>query len=450
MDKHTNSMFEFSQSIGSDLSSANAMAFNKRYAAITLNRSLLSSTYMEEGIVQVLIDQPVDDAFRGGIKVLTEELSADELAELQNALEEDDILATYGQGLKWARLFGGAGIIINCGQDMRQELNIESVKQDTPLKFYAADRWELSYAPYGMNALDQLGQDTAEVGTSEHPYNYYGHAIHKSNVIKLNGKLPPSLLRGQFGGWGMSEMEKLVRSYNQYLKHQNVTYELLDEAKVDVMKIAGFNSAIATSMGAQQTAQRVGYAAQIKNYQNALVIDKEDDYEQKTMNFAGLSEVLNQIRIGLACDLRMPMTKLFGISPGGLNASGEEEIENYNSMIETEIRSKVKAGMILILKIMCKKLFDYIPEKISFEWKPLREESSIEVSARKTDTLNRVITAFGNGLMTSEKAVQELNAAKVFDLDLKEGEALSLEDASALSASKVGEVSKPVSKTGNV
>lgn len=132
---HLNSMYEFTTSLGSDLSSANAMAFNKRYSAITLNRSLLSSTYMEDGIVQVLIDQPVDDAFRGGIKPITDELSPDELQELQSAIEEMDILDTYKQGLKWARLFGGSGIIINAGQDMRQEFNIEAIKADTPLAF---------------------------------------------------------------------------------------------------------------------------------------------------------------------------------------------------------------------------------------------------------------------------------------------------------------------------
>lgn len=446
---HLNSMYEFTTSLGSDLSSANAMAFNKRYSAITLNRSLLSSTYMEDGIVQVLIDQPVDDAFRGGIKPITDELSPDELQELQSAIEEMDILDTYKQGLKWARLFGGSGIIINAGQDMRQEFNIEAIKADTPLAFYAADRWELSYAPYGMNALDQLEMNNPTL-TSEHPYNYYGHVLHRTNVIKLMGKTAPSLLRGQYGGWGMSEMEKLVRSYNQYLKHQNVTYELLDEAKLDIYKISGFNSAIATSRGAQQTAQRIQYASQIKNYQNALTMDKEDDYEQKQINFAGLSDILTQIRIGLACDLRMPMTKLFGISPSGLNASGEEEIENYNSMIETEIRSKVKQGLVLILKILCKKLFDYVPEKMSFEWHPLREQSAAEQSAVKTETLNRVISAYSNGLISSDAAIQQLNAAKVFDLDLKEGEALSLEEMSEISAGQLGkEVQKVKADSGS-
>jgi phage-related protein (TIGR01555 family) len=412
------------------------MAFNKRYGAVTLNRSLLSSTYMEEGIIQVLIDQPVDDAFRGGIKIHSDEIDAEDIKRLQQTIDEQDILNTYGQALKWARLFGGAGVIINAGQDMRQPLNLERIKETTPLAFYAADRWELSYTPEGMNQLDQFKEET-----SEHPYNYYGHVMHKSNVIKLNGKLPPSLLRGQFGGWGMSEIEKIVRSYNQYLKHQNVTFECLDESKVDVFSINGFNAAIATSNGAQKTAQRIGMAAQLKNFQNALVIDKEDSYEQKTMNFGGLAEILNQIRIGLACDLRMPMTKLFGISPSGLNASGEEEIENYNSMIETEIRSKVKGGLILMLKILCKKLFNYIPDNLSIEWAPLREQDAQEQSLIKTDNLNRVISAYTNGLMSGEKAVETINTAKVFDVEIEENEIVELSEIAALGVETVDEKS---------
>lgn len=431
MELMNNSLSDFSMALGgADASSANTMAFQKRYGAITLNRSLLSSTYMEEGIIQVLIDQPVDDAFRGGITVQCDELDGDDIKVLMQAIHEHGLIETYSQGLKWMRLFGGGGIIVNFGQDMRQPMEIEKIKSNTPLAFYAADRWELNYSPAGSEFLDMLSTIS-----TEHPYNYYGHVLHKSNVIRLNGKMPPSILKGQFGGWGMSELEKLVRSFNQYLKHQSVTFELLDEAKIDVMKINGFNAAIATSNGANKTAQRVANAAMIKNYQNALVMDKEDDFEQKSINFGGLAEILNQIRIGLACDLRMPMTKLFGISPSGLNASGEEEIENYNSMIETEIRSKVKGGLILMLKILCKKLFDYIPDNITFEFKPLREQSAKDISLIKTDELNRVITAFTNGLMTSDIAVENINAAKVFSQELKQGDALSLEDLSAIGPS---------------
>lgn len=417
-EKHSNSIYDLVDSLKPQVSSVMALAYQTRDANVTLNRALLTQKYTELGLVQVLIDQPVDDAFRGGIKIHCPELSPDDIAMIEHEIEEMGVLNTYAQALKWARLFGGAGVIINVGQDTKKPLDIEKIKLGGPLAFYAADRWELQFMPGGVNLMDQLTPST-----NEYPYNYYGHIMHKTHVIKLDGKMAPSLIRGQFGGWGMSELEKVVSSINQYLKHQAVTYELLDESKIDVFSIAGFNANCATRDGVQKTAARIQAAAQIKNFQNALCLDKEDTYDQKSINFSGLSDILQQIRIGLACDLRMPLTKIFGLSVSGLGA-GDEDIENYNSMVETEIRSKVKGGLITMLKIMCKHLFDYIPETVGFDWHPLREVSNQEKTTIKNDALNRVINAMNAGLVTPQKAVEMINNEKVFDLELPVDEAI--------------------------
>lgn len=417
-----NSMTDFATACVSELGNGQTSIYNNRFAAVTLNRSLMSTLYQEHGIIQVLIDQPVDDAFRGGIVIRCPEMSADDIKKLQHVIDMMDILETYKQGIKWKRLFGGAGVIINAGQDMTKPFNINQVKSDTPLEFYAADRWELSYTPAGMSQLDQFEADKLEC-----PYNYYGHVLNKTNVIKMMGKIAPSLIRGQFGGWGVSEIEKILRSWEQYVKHQDVTFEILDEAKVDVFKIQGFNSAVASRNGAQLTAQRVNIASKIKNYNNALVVDKEDDYEAKQLSFGGLAEILKEIRIGLACDLRMPMTKLFGLSAAGFN-SGEDDIENYNCMIESEIRSKDKQGLLFILKILCQKTFGYVPDTIDFDYQPLREMSSQEQSAVKDADLRRILDAYDRGLMTSEAAIEQINSAEVFHVELKPEEIGSLPD----------------------
>ena len=418
-----NSMTDFVRGIGANLSQTDSLMYNNRGHAISLNRALLAQTYLEHGIVQVLIDQPVDDAFRGGITIICPELSPDDIKDIDAYLHREQVINTYAQALKWSRLYGGAGIIINAGQDFTKPIRIAGITEKTKLLFHAVDKWELSFMPRGNAILDQLSEQDID----DCPYNYYGHKMHKDNVIKIKNKDAPSLIRGQFGGWGVSELEKIQRSYNQYLKHQNVVYELLDESKIDVFKISGFNSQISTTDGARLTAMRVAEAAKIKNYQNAIVVDSEDEYEQKTLGFAGLSDILTQIRIGLACDLRMPMTKLFGISASGFN-SGEDDIENYNSMVESEIRSKVKTGMITLLKIVSQKVLGYIPDNIDFEFKPLRIMTNKETSLIKTEDLTRVITCVNGGLCTTDKAVELINNSKIFDIDLDPNETYSLEE----------------------
>ena len=88
-------------------------------------------------------------------------------------------------------------------------------------------------------------------------------------------------------------------------------------------------------------------------------------------------------------------------------------------------------------------MFDYIPENINFDWKPLREQSSQEVSMLKTDAINRVISGFLNGLITNEKAVEILNNEKVFTLELPSDESLTLEDrANLVGSDGLGEKAK--------
>jgi uncharacterized protein len=409
------------QLAGNQVSSSLGLIAALRGYAVTQNRLLLSEYYNERGIVQTLVDTPVDDALRGGLDISCKELDSHDLEDFNGFLEEAEVLSSYGQGIKWARLFGGGGVLINCGQNPLQPLNMDKIKKDSPLEFYAVDRLELTYQT-NANLLDQY-----EKNNMEYPYNYYGKQLHRSHVIKMKGREAPSIIRGQYMGWGTSVMEHLVQSLNLFSKNADIVYELLDEAKIDVFKIEGFNSALATPKGSQDVARRIQLAAQLKNFQNALAVDKNDDFTQKQISFSGLGEILDQIRIGMASDCHMPLTKLFGIASAGLINNGDD-IENYNNMVTTEIRSKFRRQLRLMLEIAFRKFFGFAPSSLSFQFKTLRELSPKEKSEVDTQQLNRVIAAFQNGLMLSDAAVDQINALHIFRLPLNKGEALSIED----------------------
>lgn len=417
-----NSLTSLVSEVCAGIAGTNTILHNLRNYAITHNRAALTSMYQENGVIQAIIDAPVDDAFRGGITPKCEELDADDIKELLQYIDTNGVLQNYAQGIKWARLFGGGGCIINAGQDYAKPFRIEAVKDWTPISFIPVDKWELGYQT-GGNILDQLTDLTPDV-----PYNYYGHLLHKTAVLRVSGKDAPSMVRGQFMGWGVSELERIVKAFNTYLKNLNVIFELLDEAKIDVFSFQGFNSSLASAQSSALTANRVALGAQLKNYQNALVIDKEDAYDQKQIAFSGLAEILNEARKVFAGEVRMPLSKIFGFHAGsGLNAN-DDDLENYNAIVETEIRSKTRGGVIQILRILCMKLFGFVPETITFDYQPLRILTHQEESEIKTQALNRVLAVYQSGLVTSEKAVEILNAEKIFDVELSPDEAIPLDE----------------------
>lgn len=384
------------------INQTDTLYIDNRWYLISNNRQLLAQSYVEHGIIQTLIDQPVDDAFRSGFKIKTDQLEPDQLEELETYLEQEKVIDSLKQALKWARLFGGGGILLITSSDSRKPLDINSFNENTKIEFRAVDMWEL------YNEQLNTGMQEAKLKKEDGFYNVNGVPFHPSRVYCIKGKEAPSFIRPRLRGWGMSELERLVRSLNQYLKNQDLIFELLDEAKIDIFKMEGYNSSLLTSGGTNAVANRIQNANMIKNYQNALTMDVADEYEQKQMAFSGLAEILIQIRQGIAADLKMPVTKLFGISAAGFN-SGEDDIENYNSMIESEIRGKCKFIVVDMIKIACQKLFQYVPDDLKIEFNPLRILSAKEEEEVKDRQFNRVINAYASGLMTAEEAKQAIN-----------------------------------------
>ncbi len=387
------------------------------YAPITLQRLVLAYAYATQGLVQVIVDQPIDDAFRKGLEITSSNLSQDDISQIENFLLEKKVFEKLRYALKWSRLYGGGGLIINTGQNPETPLNIKALNRNSLLDFISADRWELlitDLAPQGI-------EEAKYRDSSRRPYSYYGNDIHQSRVMKINGKDPSSFVRRQLQGWGISVVEHMLRSLNSYLKNQNVIFELLDEAKIDIYQINEFNTQLATSSGTQKIIKHITLANQMKNYNNALVMDKEDQYHQKLMNFGGLSDMLTQNRIMIATDLKMPVTKLFGLSANGFN-SGEDDIENYNSLIETEVREPVRPYIKKLLEISCQYLFGFIPD-LNFEFHPLREMNKMDEQRIKTEEFNIARSLYGEGMVTPQEYMDVLQQQGIWDYqsEVREG-----------------------------
>jgi len=397
------------------IQSANPMFYNNRYYLITNLRALLNEMYVEHGIIQTMIDQPVEDGFRGGFKILSSQLDADDIIQLEKKIEETDAVNVLVNALKWCRLFGGAGVIVNiAGEDPAKPLDIETIGEGREIEFYAADRWELANNPYIMqqDLMTPNGDRWKDIN-----FNYYGVEVNPSRVLRLKGKEAPSLKKLQLQGWGMSELERLISPMNKFLKNQNVIYELLDEAKLDVYSIDNYAGSVAAGQE-EDIKKRIMLTNYMKSYLNALILDGEDKFDQKQLSMSGVSEVLKEARFDIASAMKMPVTKIFGMSSAGFN-SGDDDIENYNSMIERDIRTPAKNIIKTIVRILCKSVFDFIPDDIDIEFESLRIMKETEEEALKTSKYNRYRDMYNLGLITKGELYDLLSEENVINQVLK-------------------------------
>jgi len=357
------------------------------YAPLTLNYTLLTYLYKTHGVLQTMIDEPVLDAFREGLELQSMELSAENLGEIEDYAEEHGIWETVKQTIIWGRLYGGGGAIINVGQDWERPF-VESDMRRGEFELYDADRWEFSGA---MRSAKE--------------FLFYGKRLDASRVLTYGGKRAPRLIRAQLSGWGMSELERAVEDFNMWLRGRNVLYEILDEAKIDVYKIKDYAATLATPDGEGVIRQRIAATNQIKNFHNALILDKEDEYEVQSNSFAGMAEVMRENRFGIASALRMPMTKIFGMSAAGFNA-GDDDLENYNAMITSQVREPSKPMIRKVLRLLQLAVFGKVYD-LSFKFKPLRIIGAVEEETIKTSKQNRYVALYQAQLLDA-KEVGEL------------------------------------------
>ena len=393
----------------SNLTSMNPSLQNNMYAPMTLMWTNLMYMYRTHGLLQTAIDMPVLDALRGGLDFHSNQLDSDDIGKLEDYLEENNVLERIGDAFVWARLFGGAALIINTESDCEEPIGGEVV--GGKIEFYDACRWELT----SERRIPASGK-----------YGYYGKKLDKSRVITILGKRAPWLIRAQLSDWGMSELERMIEDFNLFLRTRNVIYEILQEAKVDVYSLKGFAGQLASPSGTQRTAQRVQQMNMIKDFNNALIMDEGDKYEQKVMNFGGLSDMMKESRMGIASALRMPMSKLFGIPSTGLSGSGEDDIENYNGLIESEVRQPMKHIIRKVLQIVVKNQFGEDLD-INFKFKPLRILNGTDEESIKTSKTTRFVSLFEHMVMDSKELGEVLQKENLVPIPLKAEKGL-LED----------------------
>lgn len=409
---NSNSLQSFTQNIISGGSPQNmqleTMIRGIRFGYITQLRDVLSNAYIQHGLIQKLIGQPVDDAFKGGVKVKTKLLDDKDIKKLYYYCDRNNIVEKIKQTIKWSRLYGGSGLVINASQKTDEPFDINKINEKSKLEFYPADCWELNMQYYSQNPSVELLEDI--------PYNFYGQRLHKSRVLTFKGKEAPSFFRRQFRNWGMSEVERLVSSFNQFLKNNEIAFELMDECKVDVYKIEGYKDAFMTG-NEESIRKQIELSNQLKNFLNSLVMDKNDDFQTKAMSFSGVAEMMKENRMLLASDLNMPITKLFGISASGFNA-GDDDIENYNAMLESEIRSKAYSLLTDTYRILIKHLFDVVVDDLQVEFEPLRILTAEQEEIVKTQKLDRLLRILDAGLIDTQTAKECLNMDNLIAKDI--------------------------------
>lgn len=382
---------------------------------ITQNYQLLTSLYRENWIVQNIIETIPGDMVRKWY-TLKCNVGPEYVDALQRLERKVHLRKSLLEGMYWGRLYGGAaGIIMIRGQDdLTQPLDYELILPGCFLGLMILDRWSGIYP--------ELGQVTDPADPDFELPEYYTirdeesgtliSKVHHSRVLRFTGRELPYNEKIVETYWGESELEAI---YSELVKRDNVSGNiaaLTFRANVNYLETDSLDQMLAVNNAAAQKRfwQTLQAQSVIESNFGTRLVNKGDVMHNTQYTFAGLADVYDRVMMDVAGAAKTPVTKLFGRSPAGMNATGESDMNNYYDYIDGLRENQLRPILERLLPIMALSAWGIVPYDLDIDFPPLQTPDSNEVADIVDKKTQAVLSAYQSDLIDAATALKELKA----------------------------------------
>ena len=380
---------------------------------MTDNYALLNSLYRDNWVVQNVVGLMVDDMLREWYK-LRGTISPEYQDELDRVERVTQIRARLNEGLRWGRLYGGAaGLILIRGQEgmLDQPLDLESIMPGAFAGLMILDRW--------VGVVPEMGlvQDIGDPDFGLPDYYMVNNAegkmiarVHHSRIVRFTGRDLPYLEKIAELYWGESEVEAL---YKDVVAHDNVSANmaaLTFQANINIQEVQNLEQLF--SLGSTEQQRRFWNTMQamsvVRSNFGVQLINKGDAVHNTQYTFTGLQEVYESMCLNLCGASHYPMTKLFGRSPAGMNATGQSDLQNYYDYVDSQREAKLRPALERLLPVMAMSAWGAVPDNLQIDFPPLWTPTAKEVAEIAKGKAEAIVSVFQGGLLDQQAAQKEL------------------------------------------
>lgn len=414
----------FVSRLGVGPGSENAMsAGNYTFNLITRNPVKLEAAYRGSWIVGNLVDSVADDMTRAGIKISSND-SEEDFKDLKSNISRLSVSQSLASLIKWGRLYGGSIAVIQIkGQNYATPLSIDTVAKDQFQGLTVYDRWQVipdmtDIIPSGPDMGLPRFYDiilTPIVTPKETP-DLDGipktgrFRVHHSRLIRYIGIELPYRQAITETYWGESILERL---WDRLLAFDNATLSsanLVDKASLRMVGVEDLRGIISAGGDALSgLLQQFDMMRALQCNEGITLLDKNDVYQTSQYAFSGLSETVLQFAQQLAGAGGIPLVRLLGQSPAGLNATGESDIRMYYDTINSTQEARLRNGWHKLLRVLYRSTYGKPePVDLEFSFVPLWQMSAMDKSNIAKGNAETVVGAYEAGLLTKQTTMKEL------------------------------------------
>lgn len=373
----------------------------------------LNALYRESWIVRRIIDVIPADMLKNWITI-TSGLDPDVEKRLSLTLRRTQLIDKIKRGMQWGRLYGGAlGVMLvkHQGYDLSQPLQLDWIMPGDFAGLLIFDRWN------GVNPSSELIEDISDPDygfpkyyTVTDPAGGGSVKIHHSRVVRFTGNTLPFWEEIAEMQWGASVVESI---FDELRKRDNVSWniaQLTFMANIRVLKMQDLGQLLAATDNESQAELLRTLEAQnmLLNNMGMQVMDAADGLETHQYTFGGLADCYQQFIMDISGAAEIPVTRLFGRSPSGLNATGESDLQNYYDMIAEKQESYLRPILNKVLPPFIISTLGSLPDDFDFEFDPVAEPTDKERADLAKCGTDNVVAAYNAGLISQRTALKEL------------------------------------------
>lgn len=331
-----------------------------------------------------------------------------QIAELSDEMKRLNVQGAFRELAEQDGFFGRAHLYLDLGStDKRDELKTpigDGRNKISQAKVKKGDLKRIKTVeavwcyPANYNANDPLKPDWYK------PTSWFvmGKELHASRLLTFVGREVPDMLKPafSFGGLSLSQMAKPY--VDNWLRTRQSVSDLVSNFSVSGIKT---NMAATLQAGGEEMFKRLDLFNALRDNSGAMMLDKDtEEWFNVTTPLTTLDTLQAQSQEHIASVCGIPLIKLLGIAPAGLNASSDGEIRVFYDWIAAYQEQFFTSNLTRVLGFIQLSLWGKVDEDITFTFEPLWSlDAKALAEVRKLEAETGQILIDGGVISTEEE-----------------------------------------------
>lgn len=322
--------------------------YNNTYYEQKSSDAELTMIY-QNALARRIVTSPIDDCIKHWLKI-----KGDKEDKILQYMQELDVEGAFVEAGYWDRLYGRSCIFIMADDGGSPMDAVNYNKLDSIRGLVVYDKRDIIEDMSGLLRNDDPNDDN--FGNTEYyticPMNGTPFDVHHSRLLMFNGETLPRRERIANNGAGLSCLDGVIKAIRRNDTAHARALDIIERVSQAVLKLKGLSDMLMTDEGTMAVKTRLDLLDMSRNILNSMAIDLDDDFQIHNMSVAGIREIIQEFQQEISGMTGIPVTILFGRSPGGENSTGAADFENYYNAVRRYQHTKMKPQLEKLIKMI--------------------------------------------------------------------------------------------------